>query len=228
MTRQPAKIDDKENHFRLERWPDYPSGSGYILSSDVSEFLSKANISALPAYEFEDRGVGLLLEGKAHLEPAPTFVDLHLLNGNRKLWQMSHDKLVKRRFQRILKGEKDMCGEGFQPSEVCVTAEHGKVATFECSEGFFASVAFASYGRVNKYIGPRYPWCAEGPSGFEPDEDVCVVDNRTVVAVLMKACQNKNKCEINVNLNTFGGHLPCADSARGWERPHLVATLLCS
>ena len=108
-----------------------------------------------------------------------------------------------------------MCGEGFQPSEVCVTAEHGKVATFECSEGFFASVAFASYGRVNKYIGPRYPWCAEGPSGFEPDEDVCVVDNRTVVAVLMKACQNKNKCEINVNLNTFGGQLPCADSARG-------------
>ena len=81
MKSQPAKLTDQENHHGLSRWPDYPSGSGFVCSKDVASFLGKTNVKALPAYEFEDRGVGLILEGKAHLEVTPKFVNLNLLNG---------------------------------------------------------------------------------------------------------------------------------------------------
>jgi hypothetical protein len=58
--------------------------------------------------------------------------------------------------QRVLAGDKDMCGEGFKETEVCVTAEFGTTGTFVCPpHHMVAEVMFASYGRVNKFIGPR-------------------------------------------------------------------------
>ena len=53
-------------------------------------------------------------------------------------------------------------------------------------------------------IRPRYPWCKEGPSAHDPDEDVCVVDSASVSAVLRKKCIGKPSCTVKANTGTFG------------------------
>jgi hypothetical protein len=223
---------------------------------DVARFLAAVNPAELPPYEFEDRAVGLILDGHAHLDeragfvgpsltprttrdgavlhtfmvslhPAldtvphgesphsvatmphvllsqrngPSLLDLsftfctatcvirhsrtlpgcraglNLKTGSDEfrpwghctattivLHYQSHDKLLRRRHQRVVNGGDDMCGEGFMATEICLATEFGKTAHYKCPEGHvFASVAFASWGRVNQFIGPRYPWCKEGP-----------------------------------------------------------------
>ena len=67
MKRQKVGAREKENHHDLTHWPDYPSGSGYVVSADVATFLAGTDLLNLPRYEFEDRALGLLLRGLAHL-----------------------------------------------------------------------------------------------------------------------------------------------------------------
>ena len=243
MIKQPInKGEQKENHHGLSRWPTYPSGSGYVVSRDVAAFLGGVDLVGLPDYEFEDRATGLLLAGFAGRTATPAFGGLALRDGSPQfrpwghctpealvLHYQSHDKLLRRRYQRVVAGASDMCGEGFPESQVCVAAEWGQRGTFRCPRAgqAFRAVVFASYGRVNLHIGPRYPWCKEGPSAHDPDEDVCVVDSSSVRRVLAAACVGRSACTVAANPATFGA-LACANSALGWERPHLVATLECA
>lgn len=182
---------DPANLHNLTHWPVYPNGCGYLVSVDIARFLAgSAHSSELPPYEFEDRAIGLLLAGLAlptRRAGPPGEIDFrngeqeirpwgHCTNGTVVLHYQSHDRLVRRRYLRAQRGE-PMCGEGYNPShEVCARAEHSKVVHFECpAPAVLSRVRFASFGVVNKFIGPRYPWCGEGRSGEEPDDDACTV-----------------------------------------------------
>jgi hypothetical protein len=64
------------------------------------------------------------------------------------------------------------------------------------------------------------------PSAHEPDEDTCVVARDKVESKLRLQCVGRVECTIDSTVEVFE-RLECAKGARGWERPHLVATLVC-
>lgn len=143
------------------------------------------------------------------------------------LHYQSHDKLLRRRYARALSGA-SICGQGYPTNQVCKRAEYQKSATFSCANGTVLSkVLFATYSRTNKYIGPRYPWCKEGPSAHEVDSD-CRLPDTVVREHLEKQCLGRITCDIKASEKTFVAQkLDCASDARGWERPQLLATLEC-
>jgi hypothetical protein len=92
----------------------------------------------------------------------------------------------------------------------------------------FDTVPFATFSRTNKFIGPRYPWCKEGPSAHEADHD-CRLKDSHIAALLLRRCIGKSTCTVQATEATFGSTiLECARDARGWERPQLLATLRCT
>ena len=233
---------DPANLHNLTHWPVYPNGCGYLVSVDVARFLADfADSSELPPYEFEDRAVGLLLAGLAlptRRPGPPSIIDFrngeqeirpwgHCTNATVVLHYQSHDKLVRRRYLRAQHGE-PMCGEGYNPSRaVCARAEHNKAARFECPAPLVLSrVRFASFGVVNRFIGPRYPWCKEGVGGEEPDDDKCVVAPDRVRTTLADACVGHRSCTVAASFATFGS-LDCAAAAKGYQKPALLATFGC-
>lgn len=186
--------------------------------------------------------MGLLLAGYAAKTVTKGFgTHLELRNGQDQfrpwghctpetlvLHYQSHDRLLRRRFERARRGE-PLCGEGFAPHDVCVRAEFHKPATFTCQNGgVFDAVPFATFSRTNKFIGPRYPWCKEGPSAHEADHD-CRLKDSHIAALLLRRCIGKSTCTVQATEATFGSTiLECARDARGWERPQLLATLRCT
>eukprot|EP00037_Helgoeca_nana_P023312 m.241322 g.241322 ORF g.241322 m.241322 type:complete len:279 (+) comp26308_c0_seq2:2769-3605(+) len=162
MRRQRAGKTDRENLHNLVEWPPYPSGSGYVVTRDIGKFLGTFAADVSLRYEFEDRAVGLLLAGYAAKTVTKGFgTHLELRNGQDQfrpwghctpetlvLHYQSHDRLLRRRFERARRGE-PLCGEGFAPHDVCVRAEFHKPATFRMAVYLTRCPLQRSRGRIN-------------------------------------------------------------------------------
>ena len=182
-----------------------------MVSGDVAAIIARP---PLPRWHqtAEDRAIGVALFGYnvSYLSAGHDLRPWGTCHPDAVLLHYQRDPgLLRRRYDRAVAGT-NICGEGWQPSQVCAMIDQAKTETLECSERGhqISRILYADLGRHRLAMGYTGP-CSEGPSALTTEPTCSYSGTPTVMSVLEKACVGSAQCIVHHDLHALGLRDPC-------------------